>query len=265
MKKIVIYSLILFLSLTNVARSARLQESRPLPTDSRLRVINYFPQGIHRYVGYYDYQASILLEEEEEVQTISMGDTTGWQIIPAGRRIFIKPVALNPDDANTNMLLITNKREYHFILEAREADPELGVNDPNLVFETTFVYSDSTDKDLQQFSSNDLPDLSNPEDYNFNYTMSGSELVAPIRAFDDGEFTYLQFEDVNADIPAIFNVDFQGNESLINFRVSGDYIVVERVSSVMTLRFGRDIVCLFNESRPFRNQKRKDKSFLKII
>lgn len=229
---------------------ATMQQSRPLPVDSRLRVMTYSPNGIHHYVGYYNYQASILLEEGEEVETISMGDTMAWQIVPAQNRIFIKPIASNPADANTNMLLITNKRVYHFVLEASEVGED-GVNDPNLVFETKFLYPTAEgDGAVQRFNKQKTPDLSEPEKYNFNYTISGSENLAPLRAFDDGEFSYFQFENINADIPAFFLVDGEGNEELINYRIADDYVVVERVSSVFTLRHGKEVVCVFNEARP---------------
>ena len=101
-----------------------------------------------------------------------------------------------------------------------------------------------------QLSKQRGPDLSEPEKYNFNYTISGSEIVEPLRVFDDGEFTFFQFRDVNADVPAFFLVDSRGEEELINYRVSGEYIVIERVSSVFTLRHGKDVVCVFNEAKP---------------
>jgi type IV secretion system protein VirB9 len=230
------------------------QKSRPLPADSRLHVMTYSPNGIHHYKGYYNYQSSILLEEGESVQTISMGDTQSWQIVPQGNRIFIKPIAENPEHANTNMLLITNKRVYHFTLEAAEVDEDLGVNDPKLIFETKFLYPGSTDSAaVMNFNKQRGPSLDEPEKYNFNYTVSGSDIVAPLRVFDDGEFTFFQFKDVNADIPAFFMVNALGEEELINYRVAGDYIVIERVSSVFTLRHGKDVVCVFNESRPLQN------------
>jgi len=84
--------------------------------------------------------------------------------------------------------------------------------------------------------------------YNFSYTIAGSEDVAPIRIFDDGEFTYFEFRDKNAEVPAFYNVDAKGNEALINYRTRGDYIVVERVARRFTLRHGIDIVCVFNEA-----------------
>lgn len=244
--------LIVIILLTPTIASA-MQKSRALPVDSRLRVITYNPNGIHHYVGYYNYQASIVLEEDEEVGTISMGDTKSWQIVPQDNRIFIKPIADNPENANTNMLLMTNKRNYHFILEAAEVGED-GINDPDLVFETKFVYpgADGDTSAVLHFNRQKGPDLSQPEQYNFNYTISGSDLTAPLRVFDDGEFTFFQFQTTNADIPAFFLVDSLGNEEIINYRVADDYIVVERVSSVFTLRLGTEVVCVFNEERPLR-------------
>jgi type IV secretion system protein VirB9 len=240
--------------------SYAVQESRPSPSDARLRVITYNPNAIHKYTGYYGYQASILLEDGEEVKTLSMGDSSAWQIVPSGSRIFIKPISDNPNEATTNMLLVTNKRIYHFILDANEVDPEKGINDPNLVFETKFLYPESGSSAVQQFNNRKGPDLSEPEKYNFNYTISGASDIAPMRVFDDKEFTYFQFTNKNADIPAFFLVDSDGKEALINYRVEGDYIVIERVTSQFTLRHGQDITCVFNESWPLkRNDKNKKK------
>lgn len=248
-----IYGLLIFIIFLVPNASWAIQKSRPLPIDSRLRVITYNPNGIHHYTGYYNYQASIVLEDGEEVRTISMGDTKSWQIVPQGNRIFIKPIADNPEDANTNMLLITSKRTYHFILQAAEVSDD-GINDPELVFETKFLYPESSNEGksavLQFGKQKKGPDLSEPEKYNFNYTISGSELVEPLRVFDDGEFTFFQFKDVNADLPAFFLVDSRGEEELVNYRIAGDYIVIERVTSVFTLRHGQDVVCVFNEAKP---------------
>ena len=83
---------------------------------------------------------------------------------------------------------------------------------------------------------------------NFNYTFSGPERIAHVKVFDDGQFTYFEFSRKNSRLPAIFEVDSDGYEGLVNFRTVGDYIVVESLSSVYTLRNGTDTVCVFNES-----------------
>ena len=148
------------------------------------------------------------------------------------------------------MTLITNKHTYLFELHARDTDD---INDKGMIFVMRFIYQEEGDAQTVSSYFDSVPGLDikeNPEKYNFKYTIAGPETTAPIRIFDDGEFTYFQFRDKNAEIPAFFWVDDLGNESLINFRTRGDYIVVERVASKFTLRHGNDINCVFNEMRP---------------
>ncbi len=227
-----------------------IETSRPLPGDSRLRVITYNPTTVHKYTGFYNYEASILFGEGEEIKTISMGNPSAWQMVPSGRRLFLKPVADNPDDATTNALIITNKRTYHFIFSAAEVGED-GINDPNLVWETSFVYPDDDNGIVHTSKASTGPDLTDPSKYNFNYTISGSDYIAPKKIFDDGQFTYFQFKKEHDEVPAFFLVDAQGHEALINYRVEGDYIVVERIASQFTLRHGQDVTCVFNEHKPF--------------
>ncbi len=224
-----------------------IREPRPTAVDSRIRVIVYSPDDVFKFTGYFGYQASIELGKGEEVSSISMGDTTSWQIVPSGNRIFIKPIE---QDATTNMTLITNKRVYFFELYAQEA---MDIRDPEMVFNVRFIYPDEEDEDnIKTFTSGSHdPDLTHPEKYNFNYSLSGHEDVAPIKVFDDGEFTYMQFRDKNAEIPAIFAVDEELRESMVNYRLNtnmGNTVVIEQVFKKLSIRSGKRIACLFNEA-----------------
>lgn len=175
-----------------------------------------------------------------------MGDSTAWMINPSGNLIFLKPIE---QDATTNMTIITNKRSYLFELHARDTDD---IGDKDMVFIMRFIYQDDGDVQALGIGNDSVPDVDiyeNPHKYNFKYSISGPEVIAPIRIFDDGEFTYFQFRDKNAEVPAFFWVDERGNESLINYRTRGDYIVVERVSGRFTLRHGGDVVCVFNDGK----------------
>jgi type IV secretion system protein VirB9 len=215
----------------------------------------YHPNDVFKFTGYYGYQASIELAQGEEVVSISMGDTTSWQIVPSGSRIFIKPME---QDATTNMTLITNKRTYFFELYAQETTD---IRDPDMVFNVKFLYPDEEEEDhIKTFSSSAAtgiaePDLDHPEKFNFYYSISGNEEVAPIKIFDDGEFTYMQFRDKNMEIPAIFAVDENLRESMVNFKLdpnNSNLIIIEQVFQKLTLRSGKKIVCVFNETfRPF--------------
>jgi len=222
------------------------RDPTPIKTDHRVRIIVYQPDQVFRYVGHYRFQSAIEFEKDEEIRTISMGDSTAWMMNPSGNRLFLKPLE---QDATTNMTLITNKRTYLFELHARETDD---IDDEELTFIMRFVYTDSADGEAagvtSYLDSVPLPDLDeNPEKYNFKYTIAGTEEISPVRIFDDGVFTYFQFRDKNAEVPAFYWVDEQGNESLINYRTRGDFIVVERVSRKFTLRHGNYVNCVFNE------------------
>lgn len=239
---------IIFISLFS-SESFALREPKDTALDKRIKIMVYNPDDVFKFVGYYGYQANIEFAEGEIVDTISMGDTIAWQVVPSGKRIFLKPME---PDATTNMTVITNKRMYFFELHAEEA---IDINDPKMVFAVRFLYPEDNGGGVQHFSTSSLPDLTQPEKYNFDYTISGSDTISPLKIFDDGEFTYFQFKDKNAEVPAFFMVDSELKESIINYRVAGDYIVVERVSSRFTLRNGNDIVCVFNEKMPMKIKK----------
>ena len=251
-------SLILLIILINNSSYANATSvARGIGNENRIKIINYKPNTVFRFTGHYTYQSIIEFALDEEIDTISMGTPTPWQIIPAGNRIFLKPVE---DDATTNMTVITNKRMYFFEMHAEEATD---IDDDNLSFVVKFVYPDDgiyssftktnnnsgASQAIRTASSYSGPDLSRPELYNFNYKISGKKSdIEPLQIFDDGEFTYFKFRNINAEIPAIFLVDSENREGIINYRVAGGYIVVERVAAKFTLRHGKNTICVFNES-----------------
>jgi len=227
--------------------SFAIQDSRELAVDSRIRTFVYDPNEVYVFTGHYRYQSSIELSPSETISTVSIGDSVAWQIVSRGNRLFLKPIE---QDATTNMTIVTDKRIYHFELYAEEAED---IRDENLVFSVRFSYpnSEGMGNSLKRFGHINLPDIINePEKFNFNYTITGSGRIAPIKIFDDGEFTYFEFRNKNTDVPAFFRVNMKGEESIVNYRVSGPYIVVERVTSQFTLRYGTEITCVFNEAMP---------------
>ncbi len=242
MKKLFIFCLTLF-CLFNFSLKAA-QMPRLLGSEKIFRSYIFNPNDVYRYLGHYTYQGFVEFQEGETVSTISMGDPSLWLFEHLGNRLFLKPVG--EDGSETNMTVITNKHVYHFELMAKEAR---GITDKDLVFVAKFVYPDEKDKNIVEFpksTPSDEPDMRDLSIYNFNYQYTGEPSIAPLKVFDNGEFTYFQFSKRNAEIPAVFTVDAGGFESLINFRSAGSYIIVERVSPQFTLRNGNDIVCVYN-------------------
>lgn len=244
--------------MANSASAGRLP--RAIGTESRIKIINYTPNTVFEFIGHYEYQTIVEFELDETIDTISMGTPGPWQVLPAGNRMFIKPI---DDNATTNMTVITNKRMYFFEMHAQEAK---SLFDEDLSFIIKFVYPDQLQNALTHVNTSSAPDMDHPELYNFNYSISGdAKDIEPTMIFDDGEFTYFKFKNINAELPAVFMVDSSGNEALVNFRIENSYMVIERVTSKFTLRHGGDTLCVYNEKESPNPKKNVKKSILNIF
>ncbi len=235
-----------------------LKEAKPMAVDKRLGVIAYNPYDVHKFIGYYGYQSSIIFAEDETIETMSMGDSTPWQMVPNGNRLFLKPI---DQDATTNLTLITNKRVYYFELHAQDAKD---INQNGLMFAVKFIYPDEASApETSQASNIEMPDLTDKSLYNFEYTISGPTNIAPIKIFDDGKFTYFEFSNKTSELPAIFYVTSKGSEGIINYKMLGDYLVVESIRERFSLRHDRDVVCVFNENLLAKHKQDGDKAGFK--
>lgn len=228
------------------------REPRPGHQDPRIKTVVYNERDVITVRGHYGFSTVVEFAADETVQTLSLGDSHGWQVVPnkAGNKLFLKPIE---HEANTNLSVETDKRSYIFELIAKDADSH---RDPQLNFRVKFVYPqdnvlirERTAAERQRERETLVAPESSvpPENWNFDYTFTGSKANKPRRIFDDGKFTYFEFAD-QASIPAIFWVDSRRNESLINYTIKGRYVVVERTAAQFTLRNGVDVTCIFNEN-----------------
>ncbi len=106
----------------------------PITSDSRIRTYIYNSNEVYLLMLHFGFQSHIEFEKNEEINTISLGDSYAWKITPTGNRLFIRPMEKN---IRTNMTIITNKRSYQFDLVAREIDEDYENND--LVYLVRFV------------------------------------------------------------------------------------------------------------------------------
>ena len=222
-------------------------------SEGRFKSWLYHPNGIYHFTGHYMNPTYIEFNAKEKINTIYSPKPDAWQIVPVNNRLFLKPI---DEDADTTLTVMTNLRTYFFELHAQTPN---GPFDPDITFYVKFRYpsnidakakdsSGSGDGSIVEYVVNKGPDLSKPENFNFNYTVSGDYIITPIKIFDDGEFTYFEFRDKNGIMPAILSVDNSGYESVVNFRIVNQYLAVEGVNAVYTLRHGSDTVCVFNET-----------------
>jgi type IV secretion system protein VirB9 len=235
-------------------------EPRQLGHDPRFKTFSFTPNTTYKIVTVYDNPSFIEFDVNEGVTTIVNPKKTAWQLLSSGNRLFIKP---EESDADTQITVMTNKRIYFFEMYAKEPDSNF---DKDYSFFFKFKYpSEEESKTIRTYAKSILPDVDqNPWKYNFNYTITGEDSLYPVKIFDDGEFTYFEFPRT-AKMPAIFAVDSNGFESIVNFRIVGEYLIVEEVSTRFTLRNGAEIVCVFNENmykpKNSKRQKKRDYSY----
>jgi type IV secretion system protein VirB9 len=249
MKHTLLLTSALLLCLTSPAIGA--QNTNSGSADARVKTITYHEMEVFRITGHYGFSTVLEFEQSENIETIALGDSQAWQTIKPGRGnlLFIKPLEKN---AATNMSVVTNKRIYTFELTAKTAP---SAKSEDLSFRIRFDYPEQTDLRLANIgSSSSKPynssqsatsDIS-PEDWNFEYSYSGNKNLRPTRAFDDGVFTYLQFNKTEI-TPAVFSVDENGNEAIVNYTMRGNYMVIEKLSVKFILRDGDDTTYVLSD------------------
>jgi type IV secretion system protein VirB9 len=223
------------------------QLPKPGPMDPRIRTIVYNPREVFVIKGHYGFQQMIQLADDEKVESLSIGDSLAWQVTPnkAGNLLFLKPVE---PKAHTNLSVITNRRSYAFELIAINLIAQIA----RTTYIVRFQYPQDEDARMQARLRNEAQEVVpqrqvDPSNWNLDYTFQGKSGLAPVRVFDDGQFTYFEFRNTQ-DAPAIFLVADGENESLLNYHVSGKYLVVERLGRQFTLRSREGRVCVYNEA-----------------
>jgi type IV secretion system protein VirB9 len=216
-------------------------ETIAVPRDPRIRVIDYDPDQIFTVVGHTGYQMTIEFESDEKIETVGVGDSSGWQVTPNGNGtlLFLKPMSVSPI---TNMTLVTNKRRYNIELSSR--------NGAKVARDTvTYVLRFRLPAPPQASTVQDENLVTNiPEElWNRNYRFEGSKTLVPEEIFDDGRYTFIRFAD-SVETPAVFAVSGAEDENLVNTNMRGKYIMVDRVVGQIVLRQGKLLTRLHNEA-----------------
>lgn len=213
--------------------------------DPRVTSVVYQPNNVVRVFATYGISTMIIFDEDEKFETIAVGDSDSWDVVPTdkGNILFVKPKAKN---AATNMNVVTTKRIYY--LELSDFAPE----DNKKTFGIRFIYPDkdlnaSLRKEAEARAS--YPNIAGIDKANVNidYSFSGDGGLKPLMVFDDGRKTFFKF---GAKVPAIFAVNADFTETLRNFRREGEYIVVDGTATQYTLRDGNQWTCIFNLRKP---------------
>lgn len=236
----------------------------PIATDSRIKTFVYNENDVFSLLMHYGYQANIEFGAKEMIETVSVGDRIAFQVIPAGRRLFIRPME---ESARTNMTVITNERAYQFDLKSTGSVKH---SKEELVYVAKFFYPDEVEAGAQQVHAHQPPPLSSvtvghgadvaygepapyqsaPQQsgYNFLYSVTGPEELAPVKMYDDGRATYISLPAARGGAPGLFEVTDQGAEIPLPYRSEAGMLVVDKVLARITVRYNEGYVCIYNDT-----------------
>lgn len=241
----------------------------PIVTDSRIKTFVYNPNEVFTITTHYGYQSNIEFGAKENIETVSVGDRVAWQIIPAGRRLFIRA---QEENAHTNMTVVTNLRAYQIDLRSSGADAVFGSEE--LVYVVRFYYPDETSgvspalytppamqAPMMPVSTGMVPQPMAPmamqapaptaapmnSGYNYRYTFSGPNTAAPVKIYDDGRSTFFKFRDGRA--PKFSVITARGEELDVPARTVGQGVyAVDMLAPRFSLRSSSGQVVVYNES-----------------
>jgi type IV secretion system protein VirB9 len=209
--------------------------------DPRIRIIAYSDNQIYALRGHLGYQMLVEFDPAERIENVAIGDSLGWQVTPnrAATLLFVKPVTAG---AATNMTVVTTLRRYSFSLTAREAT---GPSDPSIVYTVRFTYPPPPAAPAAA-APPPAPPPPALSDLNLAYVVQGRSRGLPaMHVFDDGKATYFQLAET-AEAPAIFVVNAEGEEELVNAQWRGRYMVVDQIAEQFVLRIGKSRARILN-------------------
>lgn len=270
MKRLILFYLII----TSIAFAIEIPKATLY--DKRIVYTDFNKDDVFQLYGKNGFTTVIQFANDEVVLDMASGFSQGWDIEDRRNFIFIKPKAYesqfavdefgetvnkksiiepNSKDWKTNLIVLTNKREYVFNLD-------LNVEHSSY-YKLTFKYPQDEmlqeqqkliKQELEQEKQNIQTELNrNSIPRNWDYYMNinpESENISPIFAYDDGQFTYLGF-DSTKDIPSVFLYENE-KESILNSHIKkdGNYdvLVIQKTASKIVLRSGKRIVGIWNKS-----------------
>ena len=226
--------------------------------DDRVKLVVYDPANVVKIVGVIRISTQVQFADGEEIAQVAIGDAVAWDVAPAGNILFLKPREKFPP---TNLQIVTTradgrKRSYQFELTVRDGTAAVA---SDTYFLVKFDYPNDEDERRrveadQKKGNSDAEKADLVLDYheahgprNFAYSAQGASSLEPASVYDDGKATVFRFEG-NSEIPAIYVVNSDGSEGLINKAIQDDLVIAQAIAQKFILRRGSDVLCIYNEA-----------------
>lgn len=178
---------------------------------------------------------------EKIVGTPAAGDTVRW-VVGVGRsmqngieqqHIYVKPVK---PGLHTTLIVTTDRRTYHIELHSYRETWMASVawNYPHESMQQFLA-----DRQMTTAGHVDVEKLH--FDYKIDVRKGSRPFWMPVKVFDDGRKTFIQFpeEMMRREAPALFVTGADGKAQLVNYRMKNQYYIVDRLFDKAELRLGQ--------------------------
>lgn len=214
-------------------------------SDGYVNAVQVYPWtegAVYRLYTAPEQVSDIALQPGEALTAVAAGDTLRWIVgdtssgSGASRRVhvLIKPSA---PGLTTNLVITTDRRSYHLQVESTARTAMAAVS---------WTYAQDQLMAIQRADSavsTEAPMTGGVavQDLRFRYVIGGDKPPwRPVRAFDDGRQVFIEFPARldQGEAPPLFVVGPEGDSQLVNYRVRGNYYIVDRLFAAAELRLG---------------------------
>jgi type IV secretion system protein VirB9 len=249
------------------------------PLDSNIQYSDYQANNVVEITAYIGMATHIVFDKDEVIQYEHSGFSEGWEFVKQKNHLFIKARSIKGTEIvidrsgqevtqeisipptkewETNLIIVTNKRNYSFLLSLADGNKGRRQNTYRLSFQypTEKVVQDKVAAtkalEKEKLVKAKVAAVSAIETKNWKYVQQvgkNSRNIAPYRAWDNGRFTYLSFKK-NSEIPAIFMVSETGQETLVDINIDinhPDTVIIQRIAKQFVLRLDDSVVGITNQ------------------
>lgn len=212
--------------------------------DPRIRTVYYEPDQVYRLYGFAGFELDLVFGTDEKFVGLSAGDPEALIYSAHGDVLTLRPKALS---VHTNITVTTTRHRYYFEYSATDQRHQ---DADDVMYAVRFTYPPAPAKTRGPTAAEvvdaELDRAEHAPAENVDYWYCGSPELKPVAASDNGIETRLTFG-ARRELPAIFVLNDDGSESLINFSIDQGDVIVQRIARRFILRRGKLIGCIVNE------------------
>jgi type IV secretion system protein TrbG len=247
----------------DAANAAAMREPSSYGYVNAVQIYPFVEGALYRLYAAPERVSDIALQPGESLTSVAAGDTVRWIVgdttsgTGSARRthILVKPSAPN---LKTNLVIATDRRIYHLSLESTPSTAMAALSwtypqDALMMIERSNAVAAREAPIASGIATDNL---------NFGYSVTGDRPAwRPLRVFDDGRQVFIAFPEsiATGEAPPLFVSGPKGEAALVNYRMRGNYYIVDRLFDAAELRLGTNPQSVVRIVRDGGKSKRRSK------